>query len=270
MAEEPKVGKRFYHVPVSEGEVPRYVLLPGAPERVDTIAGFMDSVDAVRQHREFRVAIGTYRGVSVAAVSTGIGGPSTSIAVEELVRAGANTLIRVGTCGALQEHVRVGDVVVASAAVRLDGASDDYAPPWYPASGSPELVLLLAEMLERMGARYHVGLVASASTFYTGQGRRGVGGFLPQHVEGRLEELRRLRVLCFEMETATLYVMGLVYGLRVASVCAAIANRVTGEFKPEAGVDKAIKAALDAVAVLDKLDRGGLKPLPSSIASAIG
>ena len=251
-AEEPVHDGMFYHVPVKRGEVPDYVLLPGAPERVDRIASMMDSVEVVRQHREFRVAIGRYRGVRVAAVSTGIGGPSTSIAVEELVRAGATTLIRVGTCGAIREDVAVGDVVVASAAVRLDGASNDYAPPEYPAVASPGLVVALKKTLERMGVRHHVGVVASTSTFYTGQSRRGYRGFLPAHTAARIEELRKLNIICFEMETATLYVIGSIYGLRTASICAAIANRVTGEFKPEAGVNSAIEAALETVVALDQ------------------
>lgn len=251
-AEEPVHGEMFYHVPVRKGEVPDYVLLPGAPERVDRIASMMDAVEVVRQHREFRVAIGRYRGIRVAAVSTGIGGPSTSIAVEELVRAGASVLIRVGTCGAIREDVAVGDAVVASAAVRLDGASNDYAPPEYPAAASPELVVALKKTLERMGVRHHVGVVASTSTFYTGQSRKGYKGFLPAHVAARMEELRKLNVLCFEMETATIYVIGSIYGLRVASVCATIANRVTGEFRPEAGVDSVIKAALETVTALSE------------------
>ncbi len=266
-ATEPRKAGLFYHVPVREGEVPQYVLLPGAPERVDRIAERFDRITVRRQVREFKVAIGTYRGVPVAAVSTGIGGPSTSIAVDELAKAGAKFFIRVGTCGSLQENIRVGDIVVAYAAVRYDGASLDYAPPEYPAVSSPLVLAALVEAAEKLGKRYHVGIVASASTFYLGQSRPGFQGFTWSGVANRLELLKKLRVSCFEMEAATLFVATTVYGLHSGCVCAAVANRVTDEFKPDAGVDDAIEVALEAVRILSIL-RGKDRFTPSAVAKA--
>jgi uridine phosphorylase len=265
-AEEPLVEDMFYHVPIRRGEAPRYVLLPGAPERVDLIASTWDEVTTRRSHREFKLAIGTYRGVKLAAVSTGIGGPSTSIAVEELARAGASTFIRVGTCGSIQEDIQVGDVVIATAAVRFDGASNDYAPPEYPAVASHELVMALIEAAERLGVRYHVGIVASTSTFYTGQSRPGYRGFTWDAVGSRLELLRRLKVTCFEMEAATLFTISSIYRLRAGCVCAVVANRITNVMKPEAGVRDAIMVANEAVRILSVLDSEKLKPTPKNIA----
>ena len=264
---EPRKAGLFYHVPVAEGEVPEVVLLPGAPERVDRIASFMDSVSVRRQNREFRVAIGRYRGARVAAVSTGIGGPSTSIAVEELARAGARAFIRVGTCGAIQPDVRVGDVVVCAAAVRYDGASHDYAPPEYPAAAGLRATMALVEAAERLGVRYHVGVVASTSTFYTGQSRPGFAGYSWPGTEDRLRVLQRMNVVCFEMEAATLFTIGLVYGLETGCVCAAVANRVTDTMVPDAGVDDAIRVALEAARLLARMGLGG-KPVPSLVARA--
>ncbi len=158
--------------------MPRYVLLPGDPGRIDEIVKTWDSYEELAFHREFRSVRGIYRGTSVGAVSTGIGGSSASIAIEELLAIGSDTFIRVGTCGALQGVIEPGDLVIAIAAVRYDGASTDYAPLEYPAVASPEVLMALIEAAERLRVRYHVGIVASTSTFYLGQSRPGYNGYM--------------------------------------------------------------------------------------------
>jgi len=260
-ADRPVVGGRMYHIDLAPGEIPPYVLLPGDPARVDKIARTWDSYEVLRQHREYRSARGTYRGAPVAAVSTGIGGPSTAIAVEELAEIGVHTFIRVGTTGALQPWIKPGDVVIASAAVRYDCASSEYAPPEYPAAAAPEAVLALAEAARRLGLRHHVGVVASTATFHLGQSRPGYRGYSWSQAEKRIDDLRRMGVLSFEMEAATIYTLASLYGLRAACICAAIANRATNEFVPEAGVEDAIRAANEAARILWSLDslRGGYR-----------
>lgn len=248
--------------------------MPGDPGRVDEIVSTWDSWRELAFHREYRSARGVYRGVELGVISTGIGGPSTAIAVEELAEIGVHTLIRVGTTGAIQPDIPVGTIVIASAAVRYDGTSHEYAPPEYPASASPEVVLALVEAAERLGVPYRVGVVASTASFHVGQSRPGFRGYQWSVGEQRLRDLQRMGVLSFEMEAATIFTLANLYGLRAGCVCAAIANRVTDEFVAGKGVREAIMVANEAVRILYKLDRlsGGYKRYPpiTLLAKAVG
>ncbi len=261
-AAAPTPEGKMYHIALGPGDIPPFVLLPGDPGRVDMIARTWDRYEIIGQHREYRSARGVYHGAPIAAVSTGIGGPSAAIAVEELARIGAHTLIRVGTTGAIQDYIRPGDVIIASAAVRYEGASHEYAPPEYPAHAAPEAVLALVEAARRLGVRYHVGVVASTATFHLGQSRPGFMGYTWSLAESRISDLQAMGVLSFEMEAATIYTLSSIYGLRAACVCAAVANRVTDEFVVGAGVEEAIRVANEAARILWRLDeaRGGYRP----------
>lgn len=243
-----------YHIHLKPGDVPRYVLLPGDPGRVPLIASMWDQSRLAAEHRGFVTYVGTYRGVPIAATSTGIGGPSTAIVVEELLRVGADTFIRVGTTGALQEYIKLGDLVISSAAVRLDGTSRVYVDPEYPAVASYDVLLALIEAAESLGVRYHVGITASSDSFYVGQGRPGFRGYLPERWRGVERRLAELNVLNFEMEAATLFVLASIYGARAGAVCAAIANRVTDEFDPKAGMADLVRVANEAVRILREWD----------------
>jgi uridine phosphorylase len=252
-AEEPRVGEAFYHIRIKPGEVSRYVLLPGDPERVPLIAELWDEAWEVSYHREFRLWNGRIGGRLISACSTGIGSASASIAVEELARAGADTFIRVGSTGAIQPHIKLGDLVISSAAVRLEGASMDYAPPEYPAAASYEVLLALIEAAESLNVPYHVGITATTDSFYLGQGRRGFRGYSWSRFENLLENLRRMGVLNFDMETSAIYTITSIYGLRAGSVCAVFANRVRDEFGI-AGERDAARAAVEAVKILQEWD----------------
>ncbi|MGC9130502.1 MAG: uridine phosphorylase [Pyrobaculum sp.] len=261
MARRPVVGGKAYHILVAPGEVPRYVLLPGDPGRVPLIARHWEGAREVARNREFVTWVGRYKGVQVAATSTGIGSGSTAIAVEELLQAGADTFIRVGTTGALRREVRLGDLVIGVAAVRWDGASRWYAPPEYPAAAHWRVVSALVAAAEALGVRYHVGIVASTDSFYVGQERPGHGGFLPPWARGLIDTLRSLGVVSFEMESATIFTLSSIYGARAGGVYAAIANRETDEFAPEVGVEDAIRVANEAVRILAEYDsQGGARP----------
>ncbi len=246
---------RLYHIGLRPGEVPRYVLMPGDPGRVPKIAKYWEVKREVASHREFTTYVGKYKGVDIAAISTGIGGPGTAIVVEELLRVGADTFIRVGTTGALRKEIALGDLVISVAAVRYDGASKIYVDTEYPAVASYEVVLALIEAAEELGVRYHVGITASSDSFYVGQGRPGFKGYLPERWRGIEKRLAELNVLNFEMEAATLFTLANIYGARAGAVCAAIANRVTNEFKAGIGVEEAIKVANEAVKILYEWDQ---------------
>ncbi len=249
-SERPRVHGKTYHLRLGPGDIPPYVLLPGDPGRVDLFKKHWEDAVDLAFNREYRSARGKYKGVELGVVSTGIGGPSTAIAVEELAEIGARVLIRVGTCGALSKEVPVGGLVIGIGAVRFDGTSMDYAPPEYPAVADPDTVVALKEAARTLGYRYWAGIVATTSSFHLGQSRPGHRGYTWSGVESRINDLRRMRVLCFEMETATLFTIASLYGLRAGCVCAAIANRETGEFKPGAGVEEAVRLASEAAYIL--------------------
>lgn len=243
-----------YHLQVKPGDVSRYVLLPGDPGRAKRIANFWDEAWKVAEHREYLTYSGKYRGVFISATSTGIGAPSTAIAIEELARVGADTFIRVGTTGALKREIRVGDLIISTGAVRLEGTSKQYIIPEYPAIASFEVVLALVTAAEEYGFRYHLGLTASTDSFYVGQERPGYKGYLPPFQRGLIDFLKQANVLNFEMEAATIFTLANIYGLRAGAVCAVIANRETEEFIIDAGVDDAIKVANEAVKILKEWD----------------
>lgn len=273
-ASRPESGEgRQYHLQVKPGDVSRYILLPGDPERV-WIASFWDKSWLVAKHREYVTYSGYYHGVFISATSTGIGAPATAIAVEELARVGGDTFIRVGTTGALKREISVGDLVISTGAVRLEGTSRHYAIPEYPAVANYDVVLALIEAAETLGVRYHVGLTASSDSFYVGQERPGFKDYLPPFQKGLISYLRSMNVLNFEMEASIIFTLASIYGLRAGAVCAAVANRETEEFVVNAGVEDAIRVANEAVRILSEWDeeakRKGKKHITASIIKNAG
>jgi uridine phosphorylase len=242
-----------YHVEAGPDDVADAVLLPGNPERVDKITALWDDHEEVARHREYRTATGSYDGAPISVTSTGIGSPSAAIAVEELARVGVDTFIRVGSCGAIQPEMEVGDLVITTGAVRQEGTSDEYVREDYPAAADGEVVSALVAAAERLDYDYHVGLTMSADSFYAGQGRPGYEGFRAAGSESLVEELREANVANVEMEAAALLTLGSIYGLRTGAVCAVYANRVTGEFRTE-GESRAAETASLAVALLARMD----------------
>jgi uridine phosphorylase len=181
-----------------------------------------------------------------------MGAPSMSIVVNELVQVGIRTIIRIGTSGSIQDHVRIGSVVIGSGALTNQGAALDIAPAEFPAVADPFLVVALSEAATRLGIDHHVGVMASTDTFYEGQERSASSAnpHLLRRLRGSIDEYRELGVLNFEMEAATLFKMGLVYGFHAGCVCGIIAARVEDE-RPrledkDAAVDRAIRVAVAA------------------------
>jgi len=250
---DPTEGDRQYHLDVAPGDVAETVLLPGDPDRLATITDAWDDHETVASHREYRTATGTVEGTPVSVTSTGIGSPGAAIAVEELARVGADTLIRVGSCGAIQPEIDVGDLVITSGAVRQEGTSDEYVREDYPAVADHAVVAALAAAAEDLGVDYHVGLTASTDSFYAGQAREGFAGFQARGSEGLVEELRQANVLNFEMEASAVLTLANVYGLRAGAVCTVFADRSTGEFRTD-GEGRAARVASRAVSLLAAMD----------------
>ncbi len=246
---------RRYHINVKPGELARFLLIPGAPERAVRIAEFWDDAREVAYHREFRSFTGRYKGVELSAISSGIGPSSMAIVVNEVANLGVHTLIRVGSTGAIQEDIGCGEVIISTSAVRLDGTSQSYVIPEYPANSSYETLLALVEAAESLGIRYHLGITATTSDFYAGQGRPASRGFHRLETNGLIQNLRRANVLNFEMETATLFVLSNLFNLRAGSVCAVYANRCSNIFKPGAGEEECIRVANEAVVILNVWDK---------------
>ncbi|MGA3191236.1 MAG: nucleoside phosphorylase [Candidatus Bathyarchaeia archaeon] len=243
-----------YHLVCKDGDLAEYLLVPGDPDRVPKIAKFWDSAREIATHREFRSFTGKYKGVPISALSSGIGPASMAIAVNESSNVGVKTFIRVGSTGAIQKDINCGDVIICSSAVRLDCTSNCYIIPEYPAVASYEVLLALIEAAETLGiGNYHVGMTATTADFYAGQRRKTPVTF-SSGTENLLPTLQKAGVLNFEMETATLYVLASLFGLRAASVCAVYGNRLTGEFISGAGEENAIKIANEAVKILSEWD----------------
>ncbi|QFI54103.1 uridine phosphorylase [Aeromonas simiae] len=205
-------------------------IVPGDPERVKRIAELMDNPVLLASHREFTSWRGEMDGKAVIVCSTGIGGPSTSIAVEELAQLGIRTFLRIGTTGAIQPHLNVGDVIVTTGSVRLDGASLHFAPMEFPAVADFECTTALVNTAKELGSKLHVGVTASSDTFYPGQERYDTfSGRVVQRFQGSMKEWQSMGVLNFEMESATLLTMCASQGLRAGMVAGVIVNRTQQE-----------------------------------------
>lgn len=259
-AERPVMGddeNMQYHIRCKKGDVNKYALLPGDPARVDVIAQEWDEARFIannREHRTFSGAINlNNKKIKITACSTGMGGGSTSIALEELAELGADTFIRVGSCGAINENIKCGDLIICSGAMRQDGTSDDYIEKSYPAMAHYEVIAALVKACENLKLNYHVGVSCTTASFYCGQARPGFKNYTQSRYENKIKDLNKAGVLCFEMEAATVFTLCGLYGLRAGAVFAVVANRVTNEFI-YTGIDNSVKAANEAVKILAAQD----------------
>jgi uridine phosphorylase len=206
-------------------------ILPGDPFRVPRIARALDPrAIELAHHREYRSMLARVGSTHLVVTATGIGGPSTAIALEELAGLGIRSFLRVGTTGAIQEGIVVGDLIVAAGAVRLDGASRHYAPLEFPALADHRWVARLERAAREMGATPHVGVVISSDTFYPGQERYdSFSGYVPRAFQGATAEWVQLGCLSYEMESATLFTVARSMGLTAGCVLGVILNRGDSE-----------------------------------------
>ena len=258
-ADAPRTGNRQYHIALERGELAEYILLVGDPGRVAKVASGFDSVEFERSNREFTTATGSYRGMRLSVMSSGIGPDNTEIVLAEVMEiTDAPTFIRVGSSGALQPEIRPGDLIVSTGAVRLENTTDFYVHPGYPAIAHRDVVWALEAACIELGAPYHVGMTATASGFYAPQGR--AMRTLPVRYPDLAEELRRQGVANLEMESSALFVLAGLAGLRAGTVCAAYAQRVDGTFlegaAKEAAEARCIDVGLAGIHLLWAIDNG--------------
>ena len=218
-----RTDEKQYHIALRPGEVGEYCLLPGDPGRCEKIAAYLDRPCHLSSNREYNIWCGELLGEKVTVCSTGIGGPSTAIAVEELAACGAHTFIRIGTCGGIHLSVKPGDVVIASGAVRQDGTSREYAPLEFPAVADTPLLFDLYNAAQELKLPFHPGVVQSKDSFY--------GQHSPQRMAtaeellSKWEAWKRLGVLASEMEASTLFTVGAVLGVSCGAVFLSVWNQ---------------------------------------------
>lgn len=238
-----------YHIKVNEDMIGRYVIMPGDPKRCKAIAAYLEDAELVADSREFVTYTGYLDGEKVSVTSTGIGGPSAAIAMQELVHAGAHIFIRVGTCGGMQTEIVGGDVVIATGAVRMEGTSREYAPIEYPAVADIDVVNALRESAGALGVTAHTGVVQSKDSFY-GQHSPGI---MPVGYElmNKWEAWKKMGCKASEMESAALLIVGAFLRVRVGACFLVVANQeraAAGLPNPEVhDTDKAIRVAIEAV-----------------------
>ena len=246
------------HIALEEGLGIEYAILPGDPARIDRIAEMLDKPRELAYNREFRSVRGRYRGIDVLALSTGIGGCSAGIAAEELHNIGVRAAIRVGSCGALQKGIALGDLIVVSGAVRDDGASKAYLPDIYPAYADIELVSCILEAAAALGVPYHEGVAHSHESFYHDEN------------DAESEYWSKKGVLGADMESAALLTIGRLRGMKAASIlnnvvlygedtADAVADYAGGESLTARGERDEIRVALEAFARLDARRKGRMK-----------
>ncbi len=250
-----------YHLDLDSEKIQgaQVALLPGDPFRSQIIAETISGIYGTRNEklawkREFCTYLAEMKGIQLLITSTGIGGPSASIAIDELAQLGVNTFVRVGTTGAIQEYINIGDVIITSGSVRLDGASTHYAPIEYPAVAHYEILNALIEGAKKIKARYHVGVTASSDTFYPGEERYdSFSGYVLKRFQGSTKEWQKLHVLNYEMESSTALTLTASMGLKGGCITGVV-NRVgTGNITREslkAGEENVIKVAIAAVEYL--------------------
>ncbi len=249
-------GKQ-YHTGIGPEDIGKYVIMPGDPKRCAKIAAHFDDPVQVADVREFVTYTGTLDGVKVSVTSTGIGGPSAAIALTELAKSGAQTFIRVGTCGGMQEDVLGGDVVIANGSIRMEGTSREYAPIEYPAVPDFKVTNALAEAAGKLGIRHHVGVVQSKDSFF-GQHEPEIMPVSWQ-LENKWEAWLRMGCLASEMESAALFIAGSFLRVRTGACFLVVANQERakkGLSKDQVhDTEAAISTAVEAIRILIRQEK---------------
>ena len=249
--------EKQYHIHCAPGDIGRYCILPGDPGRVPAIAALFDDAHQVAYNREYNVYTGTLLGEKVSVCSTGIGGPSAAIAMEELAAIGADTFVRVGTCGGIQLDVKPGDVVVATGSIRFEHTSLEYAPIEYPAVADFDVATALKQASEELGFTTHTGVVQCKDAFY-GQHAPEKSPVYYELLQ-KWESWKRLGVKASEMESSALFVVANALGVRCGSCFHVVWNQErekAGLFMPMTeDTSGAIKVGIEAVKKLILADR---------------
>lgn len=254
-------NKHLYHLGFSQDDLgvhsPTIALLSGDPERASLIARtYLQNVRLLSKNRGLNSYVGNLpNGSTILSATSGMGAPSLSIVVNELIQVGIKKIIRIGTCGSIQNYVNVGSIVISRGALCRQGAANDIAPIEYPAAADPFLTVALVNAARELAVEYHLGITASVDTFYEGQERTdSANSNLMRSLQGITEEYRRLNVLNYEMECGTLFKMAGVYNFAAACVCGVVAQRTISENisleQKDFAVNNAIKVAISAAQTL--------------------
>lgn len=244
--------KTMFHINISQSQGAEYAIMPGDPARVELIAKYLDDAAPLAHNREFTSFAGMLEGERVIVMSTGIGGPSAAIALEELCMCGLKYAIRIGTCGGMQEFVVPGDIIIPTAAVRMEGTSKEYAPIEFPAAADYDVVCALVKAAQDNRMNYHTGVIQSKDSFY--------GQHSPQNMpvsyelESKWEAWKRLGVLASEMEAAALFTVSAARGIKTGCVLHALWNqerKILGYNDNDVmDTEAAVKTAVDALRLL--------------------
>lgn len=249
-------GKQ-YHTGVGVGDIGEYVILPGDPKRCEKIAKHFDNAKLVADSREYVTYTGTLDGVKVSVTSTGIGGPSASIAIDELSKIGGKTFIRIGTCGGMQDDVEGGDVVIATGAIRMEGTSREFAPIEYPAVPDFNVTTALSNAAKKLGYKHHLGVVQCKDSFF-GQHEPEIMP-VSYELQNKWEAWLRMGCLASEMESAALFIAGSFLKVKVGSCFLVVANQERakkGLPNPQVhDTEGAINVAVEAIRELIRQDR---------------
>ena len=266
-------GEKKYHVGLAKGDVGEYVLVPGDPGRTPAIAKYLDDAHEVAFSREYRTFTGSLLGVPVSTISSGMGGPSVAIAVEELGELGVHTFLRVGTCGAAQPEIKMGDLVIGIGAVRTEGTPNGYVPPEYPAIASRDVVNALVDASSAAGAPYHVGIIRSVDACSAAGAPYHVGIIRsvdalysdlvpermprPHQLREELEMWSRAGVLSNDMESSTLFIVSRLRKLRAGTINLCVDELGAGEIHhlDPSYMDRMLRVAVDALKRLIEYDR---------------
>lgn len=250
--------EKMYHIGFGSGHGARYAILPGDPGRVEKIAGYLDNPVFYAQNREYTTWLGTLEGEKVLVMSTGMGGPSTAIAVEELYQTGIRTFVRLGTCGGMAQRVKGGDLVVATGAIRMEGTSKEYVPVEFPAVADLAVTNALVNSAGRLGCTCHTGVVQCKDSFYGQHSpERMPAG---RELEEKWDAWLKAGCLASEMESASLYIVAQILGARAGCVL----NVLWNQERAKAGLrdphcpdmTNAIRTAVEAVRELIKKENG--------------
>ncbi len=252
------MAEKKYHVGLAKGEVGDYVLVPGDPGRTPMIAKHLEGAREVAFSREYRTFTGSLGGVPVSTISSGMGGPAVAIMVEELSELGVHTFLRVGTCGAAQPEIKMGDLVIALGSVRTEGTPNGYVPTEYPAVASIDMVNAVVAAAKASGARHHVGIIRSVDALYSDL----VPDSMPRpHLRDELEMWSRAGVLGNDMESSTLFVVARIRKLRACTINLCVDELGAGEIHhlDPSYMDRMLKVAVDAIRLLIEQDARAAK-----------
>ena len=256
----PLEKKKMMHIGIGVGDVGRYVFLPGSPERTEKIARHFENPREIAYHREYRTWVGTLDGVPVAVTSTGIGGPSTAIAVEELYQCGADTMIRVGSCASTSPKVGIGDIVIPSGAIRMEGVGDHYLPTEFPAVPDFQLMKVLEEAALEKGYRYDTGVTITKAGFYSQTAPQTKP--IAQELMYRWDAYVKGGATNTSMECAPLFLIAGTLGIRSASVMVSATNcddySERGRTVPMSELEeRVIEVAIEAMRRIIRKDQKG-------------